>query len=98
MSERKCPECNGRMEKGQLVDQNYAVSGAQEWARHASSLLGIGRSEGITIISYRCVNCGFLKNYAPGFLPGKEIEELDEQLDESSPPPKKSVFTSVQMV
>jgi hypothetical protein len=61
----KCPECDGEMVPGELVDRNYAVSGAQEWAERAGSILGIGSTTPIKIISYRCIKCGFLKNYAP---------------------------------
>ncbi len=63
-NEMKCPECDGEMESGQLVDNSYTVSGAQEWARHATSVLGIGKSKGIKIVSFRCKKCGFLKNFA----------------------------------
>ena len=62
---KKCPKCSGNMEQGELIDQSYAVSGAQHWAESAASLLGIGVSGDVKIISYRCFDCGYLENYAP---------------------------------
>lgn len=64
--------------RGELVDQSYAVSGAQEWAEKASGILGTGTSKGYPIVSFRCKNCGFLKNYA--IAPGKEA--FEEQIIE----------------
>lgn len=70
----KCPECDGEMERGELVDNRDSVSGAQDWARNASGVWGIGKRGTIRIVSYRCLKCGFLKNYA--YEPEKNGEKL----------------------
>ncbi|MBN1390172.1 MAG: hypothetical protein JXA22_05980 [Candidatus Thermoplasmatota archaeon] len=74
--EKVCPKCAGKMELGELIDESYAVSVAQKWAKHAEGILGLGRSEGIPILSYRCVECGFLENYAPS----KAVETNGDEL------------------
>jgi len=62
--EKICPKCQGKMELGELVDESYAVSVPQKWAKYAGGFLGLGKSREITISSYRCTKCGYLENYA----------------------------------
>ncbi len=74
-----CPKCNGAMEEGELVDNNYAVSGAQDWAETAGSLLGLGITGKVRIRSFRCIECGYLENYAPSEKRKKELERSEER-------------------
>jgi predicted nucleic-acid-binding Zn-ribbon protein len=62
---RKCPKCNGDMEKGNLMDETYLSSAPQKWAKHATGFMGVGSKDTKKITSYRCKNCGFLENFAP---------------------------------
>lgn len=66
MEEEKkiCPKCNGEMENGELIDKTYFASLPQRWGSKATSVVGIGIKKPIEIISFRCMNCGFLENYA----------------------------------
>ena len=61
----KCMVCGGNMDVGELVDESYAVSGAQRWSTSAGSILGLGLGNRVKIISLRCFDCGFLQNFAP---------------------------------
>ena len=90
IEDKKCSQCKGRMELGQLVDQNYAVSGAQEWATHADGILGLGLTDRITIESYRCIECGFLENYAPS-------EERKNELEGIKKPEKTKKFFDINI-
>lgn len=76
--EKRCPECSGIMESGELLDVNLAITNAQRWTPSAGSFLGIG-TEGIKIVSYRCIDCGYIINYAPSEKRKKEIKKLDEK-------------------
>lgn len=73
-----CPKCNGTMEEGELVDNSYAVSGPQDWAETAGSLLGLGITGKVRIRSFRCIECGYLENYAPSENRKKELERSNK--------------------
>jgi hypothetical protein len=62
---RKCPKCNGDMEKGHLMDETDISSAPQKWAKHATGFMGVGSEDTKRIISYRCTSCGYLENFAP---------------------------------
>jgi len=61
---KSCPLCDGEMERGELMDADYATTIPQHWSPSASSFLGIGVRK-ILIVSYRCIDCGYLMNFAP---------------------------------
>jgi len=79
--EKTCPKCEGMMEPGELVDKNYATSDAQEWAEQAGSFLGFGLSGRIRIISYRCIECGFIENYAPSEERREKVKSRIEEME-----------------
>lgn len=78
MAERKCPECNGTMERRFVVDTSYGASFQSKWHRGFPeefsqfwSLLPSGAIredpvEMIDITTYRCIDCGALRSYALG--------------------------------
>lgn len=60
-----CPKCNGKMEKGIILDSTQFSSTKARWAKSVGiQLFGVGVKNAKTIISYRCENCGYLENYA----------------------------------
>ncbi|MGA1873713.1 MAG: hypothetical protein ACMUHY_08575, partial [Thermoplasmatota archaeon] len=92
MNEKICPKCNGEMELGELIDESYAVSGAQRWANHAGSILGVGRSKPIHIYSFRCTECGYLENYAPSEKkPKKKEDEVNRKMTNIEKEYKKKI-------
>lgn len=70
MAKQKCPECEGPMHKGFLLDKGYGTSFVPKWMagepeEHLSAeskATGVARH---TVLAYRCERCGFLKFYAP---------------------------------
>jgi predicted nucleic-acid-binding Zn-ribbon protein len=66
MGEKKvCPKCGSGMETGELLDKDYDVEHPQYWANEDSIVPGSDIKEKKRIISYRCIRCGYLENYAP---------------------------------
>lgn len=71
---KKCPKCGGEMEVGELRDNMFMNSVAQEWAPDASGYLS-DDAGGIMIISFRCIDCGYLENYAHSDKRKKELKK-----------------------
>ena len=78
MSEKKCPKCDGVMEEGELIDKGYGTSTPQHWSVTAGSILGLGISGGIKIRSFRCIECGYIENYAASEERKKKVIEYME--------------------
>lgn len=61
MEENKCPKCGGKFENGIIRDaaDNFVVW-KLTWATSTSDFSARQHE----IESFRCVNCGYLENYA----------------------------------
>jgi Domain of unknown function (DUF6487) len=69
MSERNCPDCNGVMVEGFILDTSYGVKLVSRWIRgrpEGSWWSGVKTSmvECRAVEAYRCEKCGLLKLYA----------------------------------
>jgi len=65
--EKICPKCKGKMKAGVIADNRWSNSGDHGWRDPADKGIidGIfGSVDMYTITSYRCLECGFLENYA----------------------------------
>ncbi len=68
MEERKCGDCGGEMEAGFLVDFTPGPTHGR-WCKgdiHTTYLgrAQIDRDDTRTVVTYRCLGCGFLRSYA----------------------------------
>lgn len=69
MSRMVCPECQGEMVDGNLVDRgHFNISRGTEWVEgplEVSSWTGAPKNRGrFEIAALRCSQCGFLKLFA----------------------------------
>ena len=68
-----CPRCGGAFEAGHILDQNHGSGLAEQtkWqpgmpARSFWTGLKVKRRELLPVMTYRCVECGYLEMYARG--------------------------------
>ncbi len=62
----KCPKCGGEMEEGMIADKTSQIniSTEQNWGTK-KKFAGFGGLENEhEVMTFRCVNCGFLESYA----------------------------------
>jgi hypothetical protein len=64
-----CPRCQGAMQEGFIIDENYGSRSAAAW--HAGPPrksvwvgLKIDRNDTLPIRTFRCTACGYLESYA----------------------------------
>jgi hypothetical protein len=74
--ERICPLCGSKMEKGFLRDNSFTTR-YQKWFQYPEGLKRKLAPQSHVIISYRCIKCGYLQNFAPDLDP---IENIKDQL------------------
>ncbi|MBP9691101.1 hypothetical protein KBD81_03420, partial [Candidatus Woesebacteria bacterium] len=60
----KCPKCQGEMEKGFLPDSRYAGIGRIHWVDKIVHFKLKPSNKMFEVVSYRCMTCGYLENYA----------------------------------
>ncbi len=65
----KCPKCRKEMERGFLLDQAYGTAKASDWIKgpvERSFWTGVKTrgKERRSVVTYRCVGCGYLESYA----------------------------------
>jgi RNase P subunit RPR2 len=76
MDNKFCPECNGPMVEGTIIDYRRNSVSPEEWVEgepQASPWTGrLKNEERYGVTTYRCARCGFLKMYAnkPATMPG----------------------------
>lgn len=76
-AEKKCPECQVVMQQGIIIDHTYAnllASAWHPWPVEFNKFFGfdVGKSHGmkldrtrmLQVSSFRCPQCGLLRNYA----------------------------------
>lgn len=64
-----CPRCNGDLEPGHMIDHTYGGSLQPQWqpgepARSFWMGVKVKRKELLPVVTYRCVECGYLEMYA----------------------------------
>jgi ribosomal protein S27AE len=67
MDNQFCPECNGTMVEGTVIDYRHATVAPEEWIEGQPQVSWTGKvknEERYQVIAYRCSRCGFLKMYA----------------------------------
>ena len=76
MDNKLCPECNGNMVEGAIVEYRRNSVAPEEWVegepRASRWTGGLKNEERFEVSTYRCDRCGFLKMYAnkPATSPG----------------------------
>lgn len=76
MQLKKCPDCNGELESGCIIDHTYGSVLIQRYVKaevpkNNKSVFWIREtdfSDVRRVITYRCVSCNRLFNYAQDFL------------------------------
>ena len=64
-----CPKCEGIMEEGFFLDKTHGGYASVKWVegeprRSIWTGLKIGDQRKLCIITYRCLDCGYLESYA----------------------------------
>jgi len=76
----KCPDCNGELEKGAIMDYTYGGIAVERYAKtevprkQKFALLSEGNFQDIRrVITYRCTKCNRLFSYAQDIVLGNNV-------------------------
>ena len=69
MASKSCPDCQGQMIEGFIVDTTHGGYLVPRWIEgHPEKSLWVGvktkGKESFAVETYRCTNCGLLRSYA----------------------------------
>ena len=78
MADLTCPKCNSQMQSGVIRQSSWTSSPLfpMVWSNHEAGplkifglkigggLFSITKPDNLPILTYRCINCGFLESYA----------------------------------
>ncbi|HWT00910.1 MAG TPA: PF20097 family protein [Pyrinomonadaceae bacterium] len=69
-AKKKCPDCEGEMVEGFILDMTYGGQLVPRWIKGTPEMsfwAGGAKTKGKecrSVETYRCVNCGLLRSYA----------------------------------